>query len=86
MLVRSCLAALDHNNNVDREQVSYKKYFYDFIWQSCKKAVALNGSLRYNFDRKRHGLKYTVKPVKVKKDYMFRDYIASLVVKVIQFF
>ena len=42
----------------------------------------MNGVLRFSLVKQRNGQKYTVKKVKVDKDYSFRDNIASLVLKV----
>ena len=42
----------------------------------------MNGVLRFSLVKQRNGQKYTVKMIKVNKDYSFRDNIASLVLKV----
>ena len=42
----------------------------------------MNGVLRFSLVKQRNGQKYTVKMIKVHKDYSFRDNIASLVLKV----
>ena len=41
------------------------------------------GVPRFNLVRQRNGTKFTVKKIKVDKDYSFRDNIASLVLKVL---
>ena len=40
------------------------------------------GLPRYSLVKQRNGIKYTVKRIKEDKDYTFRDYIASLILKV----
>ena len=80
MLVRSALTAIDHNNNVLRQQVTIRHHISIFL--NLLKARREDGVLRFSLVKQRNATKYTVKKVKAEKDYSWREAIASLVLKV----
>ena len=84
MFARGALAAIDHNSNIDREQVCYKKnranYQLSPIPTSQRQTAA--GVPKFDLVKQRHGKKYFIKVVKEKKDYSFRTIMASLTIQV----
>ena len=86
MLVRTALAAIDHNQNTGRDQVvcaCVTKICY-LLHQLCfvLQRVSSDGQLVWDLVKTRHGKKHFVKAVKVAKDYGWRTSLASLTVKV----
>ena len=86
MLVRTALAAIDHNHNTGRDQVvcACVTNIYNPLQQLCivLQRVSTEGQLVWDLVKTRHGKKHFVKAVKVAKDYGWRTSLASLTVKV----
>ena len=77
MLTRTYCAALDHNYNIDRQQVlliecilKINLFYQDFTAAGEPKFIVV---------KNRHGKKYYAKVVKDSKDHSWRDFIANLI-------